>query len=70
MNLDEERLQILSVWHDDPHSPHRLVNGAMSRLLHVSSPESIPCLIHPGAQAITLRLVRADVLAALRTTES
>ena len=25
MNLDEERLRILSEWHDGPHSPHRLV---------------------------------------------
>ena len=61
MSLDEERLRILSVWHDGPRSLHRLVIGATSRLLHVSGPEAIPYLIHPGAQAITLRMVWVDV---------
>ena len=61
MSLDEERLRILSVWHDGPRSLHRLVIGATPRLLHVSGPESIPYPIHPGAQAITLRMVRADI---------
>ena len=35
--------------------------GSTSRLLRVSSLESMPCLIHPGTQAMIPRMVKVSL---------